>query len=78
MARSTAALDGMTGGFGLAASAGTGIMAIEPARQTASTPESNALPVFPVLATRRPDVALVGVRIGIVPSAGHEPLPQGS
>ena len=25
-----------------------------------------------------PDLALEGVRIGIVPSAGHEPLPQGS
>jgi len=78
LARSTAALDGMTGGFGLVASAGTVWMAIEPARQIASTPESSALPVFPVLPTRPPDVALEGVRIGIVPSAGHEPLPQGS
>ena len=64
--------------FGLVASAGTVWMAIEPARQIASTPESSALPVFPVLPTRSPDVALRGVRIGIVPSAGHEPLPQGS
>jgi hypothetical protein len=75
LARSTAALDGMTGGFGLAC-AGTGMTAMEPVRQIASTPESNALPVFPVLATRPPDLALEGVRIGSFPSAGHEPLPR--
>ncbi|GAA3140086.1 hypothetical protein GCM10010530_70160 [Kribbella aluminosa] len=81
MARATAALDGITGGFGLAASAGSVGTAMEPAKQIASTPESSSLParpVFPALATRSPDVALGGVRIGIVPSAGHEPLPQGS
>ncbi|GAB2634283.1 hypothetical protein GCM10009743_06670 [Kribbella swartbergensis] len=65
----------MTGGFGLAC-AGTGITAIEPARQTASTPESSALPVFPVPATRPPDVALVGVRIGSFLPPVTNPFPR--
>src|SRR3954453_9189825 len=81
LARSTAAFDGITGGFGLVASAGSMWMAIEPVRQIASTPESSALParpVFPVLPTRPPDVALEGVRIGVVPSPRHEILPQGA
>jgi hypothetical protein len=75
LARSTAALDGMTGGLGLAC-AGTGITAIEPARQIASTPESSALPVFPVLASRRPDMALEGVRIGRFLPPVTNPFPK--
>ncbi|GAA1556653.1 hypothetical protein GCM10009741_71620 [Kribbella lupini] len=37
---------------------------MEPVKQTASTPESKALPVFPVPTTRLPDVTPEGVRIG--------------
>jgi hypothetical protein len=49
---------------------------MEPARQTASTPESNALPVFPVLATRPPDLALEGVRIGSFLPPVTNPFPE--